>query len=170
MRRNPYYERFRGKGQVHLNRNPSRSALRPHAAARSADVQGQDRCASRNLLRPSLYRGKLLLTVHDLAFLHVPDSFSAFDRIKDRLLVPFYLKKAEAVFTVSDYSRRDIVNTYRLPYERVCVSYNGVDPSFSPAEDRSQRDGYLRDTVFRDDRGTFSSWAASTRERTSLHW
>jgi glycosyltransferase involved in cell wall biosynthesis len=134
--RNPYYERFGGQGQVHLTVIPSHSPFIRMPLLGLQTFRDRIDVLHATYYGPPFYRGKLLLTVHDLAFLHVPDSFSRFDRIKDRLLVPFYMRKAQAVLTVSDYSRRDIVDTYHLPYERVSVSYNGVDPSFSPAEDR----------------------------------
>jgi glycosyltransferase involved in cell wall biosynthesis len=134
--RNPYYERFGGQGQIHLSVIPSRSPFIRMALLGLRTFRDRIDVLHATYYGPPFYRGKLLLTVHDLSFLHVPDSFSRFDRIKDRLLVPFYMRKAQAVLTVSDYSRRDIVATYHVPYERVCVSYNGVDPGFSPAEDR----------------------------------
>ena len=135
---NAYYGRFEGSKNVRLRVVPSRSPfIRMVLLGLETFRDGIDLLHA-TYYGPPLYRGKLLLTVHDLAFLHVPDSFSAFDRVKDRMLVPLFIRRARAVLTVSEYSRRDIADTYHVPYQRVCVHYNGVDPIFRPIEDTAQ--------------------------------
>ena len=129
---NAYYGRFEGLKNVRLRVVPFRSPLVRMVLLGLETFRDRIDLLHATYYGPPLYRGKLLLTVHDLSFLHVPDSFSAFDRVKDRLLVPLFIKRARVVLTVSEYSRRDIADTYRVPYQRVCVSYNGVDPIFRP--------------------------------------
>ena len=102
---------------------------------------------------PPFYRGELVLTVHDLSFRHIPESFSAFERLKDLVLVPIYMKRAKMILTVSDYSRKDIIETYRVPPSRVCLSYNGADPIFTPVADRVKAVEILRRYGISDDRG-----------------
>jgi glycosyltransferase involved in cell wall biosynthesis len=43
---------------------------------------------------------------------------------------------ADVVFSLSEFSRRDLARAYRLPLSRIVVTYAGVDPSFTtqPAE------------------------------------
>lgn len=84
---------------------------------------------------PPLYHGKLILLIHDLSYLYVPESFSRFDRMKDVILIPTYAKRAKKVITVSEYSRRDIINQYKVGPEHVVVGYNGVNPIFRPVQD-----------------------------------
>jgi glycosyltransferase involved in cell wall biosynthesis len=132
---NAYYRRFGGLRNVRLSVVPSPSAFVRMVLLGLRTFRDRIDVLHATYYGPPFYRGKLLLTVHDLSFLHIPDSFSTFDRVKDRLLVPFFIKRARAVLTVSEYSRRDIADAYHTPYDRVCVHYNGVDPVFKPVED-----------------------------------
>ena len=132
---NAYYRRFEGLENVRLSVVPSPSAFVRAVLLGLQTFRDKIDVLHATYYGPPFYRGKLLLTVHDLSFLYIPDSFSTFDGVKDRLLVPFFIKRARAVLTVSEYSRRDIVDAYHTPYDRVRVHYNGVDPVFKPVED-----------------------------------
>ncbi len=134
---NPYYSRLGGLPNVHLRVVPSPSPFVRMPLLGLQTFRDAIDLLHATYYGPPIYRGKLILTVHDLSYLHVPDSFSAFDRVKDRLLVPFFARRARAVLTVSEYSRREIADAYHLPPGRIYVSYNGVDPVFRPVEDRA---------------------------------
>jgi alpha-1,3-rhamnosyl/mannosyltransferase len=54
--------------------------------------------------------------------------------------VPRAARRADHVLVVSERTRRDVEERYRLAPEKVTVTPNGVDPSFSPG---GERDGYL---------------------------
>ena len=89
-----------------------------------------------NYYGPPFFRGQLLLTVHDLSFLFIPECFTTFERLKDQFLVPKNIRKAGKVLTVSEFSKQDIVRTYHVPPEHVEVAYNGASPIFRPVLDR----------------------------------
>ena len=72
------------------------------------------------------------LTLHDLIHLEVAEERSlAKDLYYKRIIKPA-LRQADAVFTVSEYSRGKIIDWSGLPPERIVCVGNGVDPSFSP--------------------------------------
>jgi glycosyltransferase involved in cell wall biosynthesis len=54
-----------------------------------------------------------------------------------QILVPFSMKRAALVLTVSEFSKQSIVDTYHIPPERILVTYNGVSPMFRPLEGAS---------------------------------
>jgi glycosyltransferase involved in cell wall biosynthesis len=61
-------------------------------------------------------------------------------------------KKAARIATVSEYSRQDLLNIYKLTPEKVAVTYNGIGSSFVPrpavpneAEEIRRRFGVSRD-------------------------
>jgi glycosyltransferase involved in cell wall biosynthesis len=54
------------------------------------------------------------------------------DRRIFRLVVPRAARAAAAVLTVSERSKRDIVELYGIEPEKVVVTPNGVDPIFAP--------------------------------------
>ncbi len=84
---------------------------------------------------PPFYNGRLVLTVHDLSYLHFPEYFSNFDRIKDTWLIKKDVHRADKILTVSSYSKQDIVKSYRVAPEKVEVAYNGASALFKPISD-----------------------------------
>lgn len=73
--------------------------------------------------------------MHDLNFEHNPDDVPGWAGRFLRNHFPKYARKASRVATVSEFSKKDIVNLYQVPDDRVDVVYNGVDQRFSPLHD-----------------------------------
>lgn len=71
-----------------------------------------------------------VVTVHDISYEYFPEYFNPLQRMRMRTLIPLSARNAAAVLTVSEYSRRDIIERYRISPERVIVTYNGVAPVF----------------------------------------
>ena len=74
-----------------------------------------------------------VVTVHDLSFVRRPELMGWKDRQVFRLVVPRALRAAARVLTVSERTKRDLVDVYGVPPERVVVTPNGVDPVFRPS-------------------------------------
>jgi len=83
-----------------------------------------------------------VVTIHDLSFEREPELMSRADRWTFRLTVPRAARKARRVLTVSERSRRDLVELYGLPAAKVIVTPNGVDPVFRP-DAGTGRGGFL---------------------------
>lgn len=79
---------------------------------------------------PALWPGKLVATIHDANHLALPESSSMSRTAYYRLVVGPRARKAEALITVSEFSRAELSLHLGLPPERLQVIYNGVDPSF----------------------------------------
>lgn len=78
------------------------------------------------------------LVVHDLAFLHYP-SFNKRSHVsffKKRM--PKFLKKAKAVATVSEFSKKDILSNYKIDADKIDVVYSAVKESFHPVSDEEK--------------------------------
>ncbi len=73
-----------------------------------------------------------VVTIHDLSFERDTSLMPARDRVVFRRVVPRAARRAARVLTVSERSRRDLVDLYGLDPERVVVTPNGVDPAFHP--------------------------------------
>lgn len=73
-----------------------------------------------------------VVTIHDLSFERDSTLMSRRDRYVFRLVVPRAARGAAVVLTVSKRSKRDIVELYDVPAERVVVTPNSVDPAFVP--------------------------------------
>ena len=73
-----------------------------------------------------------VVTIHDLSFERDPTAMGWRDRLIFRTVVPRAARRAVRVLTVSERSRRDLVELYGLAEEKVVVTPNGVDPAFTP--------------------------------------
>jgi glycosyltransferase involved in cell wall biosynthesis len=89
---------------------------------------------------PLGFRGRSVVTLHDLSFETGPGMMGKLDRVVFRAVVPRAARRADHVLVVSERTRRDVEHRYRLEPEKVTVTPNGVDPSFSPGGERA---GYL---------------------------
>jgi len=75
----------------------------------------------------------VVVTIHDLSFEREdPVLMGRRDRWIFRRVVPRAARGAARVLTVSERTKRDLVERYGVPSERVVVTPNGVDPSFGP--------------------------------------
>jgi len=81
---------------------------------------------------PLGYAGPLVVTVHDLGFLHVPESFPVALRVALRVLVPRSIARAARVITCSEFCRRDIEARYGVPPGKVAVVPLGAAAPFHP--------------------------------------
>jgi glycosyltransferase involved in cell wall biosynthesis len=81
---------------------------------------------------PPFCRAPLVVTIHDLAFERMPETFTRRGSFQLKLTVRRTAKKAARIATVSEYSRRDLLDIYKLPSEKVTVTYNGVETHFKP--------------------------------------
>lgn len=73
-----------------------------------------------------------VVTVHDLSFEREPGLMSRRDRTVFRRVVPRAVRDAVRVLTVSERTKRDLVELYHAAPEKVVVTPNGVDSVFSP--------------------------------------
>lgn len=71
-----------------------------------------------------------ILVIHDLAWLHVPESYSFRFRVAYRSLTRSLVRRVRYLVTVSEFSRRDIARHYRLDPVSISVVPNAVDDKF----------------------------------------
>jgi glycosyltransferase involved in cell wall biosynthesis len=83
-----------------------------------------------------------VLTVQDLSFERDPRVQRPWERIIFRTLVPRSARRAAHVLAISERTKRDLVELYRLPPERITVTPLGVDPVFGAAAEHAA-DSYL---------------------------
>ncbi len=67
------------------------------------------------------------LIVYDLSYLRHPDKSEKKNQRFLTRFVPSSLKRATAVITISEFSRREIAEVYGIPPERIRIAYPGVD-------------------------------------------
>ena len=78
-----------------------------------------------------------VVTLHDLAYHHHPETFGALSRLYLKYHHEHAAKHADLVVAVSHHARRDMIETLGMDGDRVRVVYHGVAPQFrDPDEDR----------------------------------
>jgi glycosyltransferase involved in cell wall biosynthesis len=79
---------------------------------------------------------RTIVTIHDVLFEPYPEYFTPFFVWRSRWLFRRSAQVADAVMTVSEYSRQEISRRYQVPMERIGLLLNAVDPLvFYPARD-----------------------------------
>lgn len=81
---------------------------------------------------PPFCPAPVVTTIHDLAFEHLPETFTRRGKAQLRLTVRRTARRAAHILTVSEYSRQDIRKTYRMPADKITVTYNGCEEQFTP--------------------------------------
>jgi glycosyltransferase involved in cell wall biosynthesis len=76
----------------------------------------------------------VVLTVHDISFRSHPEWFSKRDLRVLSTVVPWSMRRAARVVTVSDQCRREILDHYGLPEEKVVRVYNAAGPAAQPID------------------------------------
>jgi glycosyltransferase involved in cell wall biosynthesis len=95
-----------------------------------------------NYIIPPGYRGRAVVTVHDLSFERFPELMPLRDRLLFRTLVPRSVARAARVLAVSEWTKRDLVERYGVSEEKVVVTPNGVDEIFRPNGGAPERAPY----------------------------
>ena len=80
---------------------------------------------------PKLSGKRLVVSIHDLSFIHFPEFFSKKMRLWHSLLdVKRVVASAETIICDSEATKRDVMNYYNLAAEKVVVIPLGVDPIY----------------------------------------
>ncbi len=72
-----------------------------------------------------------VVTIYDLCFMRYPDSFNRANRTYLRWATTWAVRRANRVIAISESTKRDLVNLYHIPAERVAVVYCGHDDALS---------------------------------------
>ena len=91
------------------------------------------------------------MVVHDLGFLHHPETYKKNHVQFYRKYIPRFLKKAKMIGTVSQFSKEDIIRHYKINPDKIKVVYSAVKEIFQPVGKEEQiltRDKYTEGKDF----------------------
>ncbi|MFT3737378.1 MAG: glycosyltransferase family 1 protein [Breznakibacter sp.] len=104
---------------------------------------------------PLLY-GNKVSTIHDLAFLYNPLWFSVSFRWFYRVTVPRIAKSSIHIITVSQFSKQELLERFRVDKDKISVIYNAVDKRFH-CDGLNSRDRFVLFVGSNDPRKNMSS-------------
>lgn len=90
---------------------------------------------------PLAWKGSSVVTLHDLHFERGGSAMGLLDRVTFKLVVPRAARKADHVLAVSERTKRDAIELYDIPPDKITVTPHGVDPAFGPGD--GSHDGYI---------------------------
>ena len=79
---------------------------------------------------PLSYRGKTVVTIHDLASYTFPEAFPKISTARYKTTLNFMVKKADRIIAISESTKKDLCRNFQCPAGKVKVIYGGVDKRF----------------------------------------
>lgn len=86
---------------------------------------------------------KIIVTIHDLAFLKFPNDFTFKDRLKLSFHTKRAVKKAEKIIVPSQVTKNDIIEYYKIGSEKIEVIYHGFTSQQLPASSYQPANKYI---------------------------
>ncbi len=80
----------------------------------------------------------VVVSIHDLSFEHLPETFNRRSRAQLRLTVRRSARKARRVLALSEHARQDIISTYKISPNLVTAIPIGTAPHFRPVTDEKE--------------------------------
>ena len=131
-----FYAEFHGHSRVAVRGLWPRTALARIPLSLAVASQ-RDRLDALHVqyVGPPYHRGALVVTIHDLAFLRIPEAFPRPQSVRLRWQVRANARRAAVVITDSQHSKRDIRRAYGIAEEGIDVIPLAADPRLAPARD-----------------------------------
>ena len=85
-------------------------------------------------LPPVRRNTRTLVTIHDLSFVREPETTMPGMSAHLNRWAPASVRRADHVIAVSAATRRDLIELYQTPPEKISVLHHGVGPEFRPIE------------------------------------
>lgn len=80
---------------------------------------------------PVMYRGKFVITIHDLTLIGHLHRQSATTRYAFSRVMISAVNNSQKILTVSKTSKKEIADYYNLSKNKIVVTYNGIDPKYN---------------------------------------
>src|SRR6185437_119628 len=80
----------------------------------------------------------VVVSIHDLSFEHLPQTFNRRSRTQLRLTVRHSARRAARILTLSEHTRRDVIATYGVEREMVTAIPLAAPSHFAPVHDNRE--------------------------------
>lgn len=75
---------------------------------------------------------------HDINFEHFPQDFPKLALWHYKKFFPKFARKAKKIITVSEFSKQDIIDNYKVEPDKIEVVYNGANEGFKPLSEEEK--------------------------------
>lgn len=83
-----------------------------------------------NLNHPVFYKGKFIVTIHDLTLFRYAERAGFLRKAAYNYVIKKAAKNSQKILTVSEFAKKEIVKKFDLEESKVIVTYNGIDNKF----------------------------------------
>jgi glycosyltransferase involved in cell wall biosynthesis len=90
------------------------------------------------------YNIKSIVTIHDLIFLRYPEWYNSIDRKIYRIKTLYSCRNANRIIAISNQTKSDIEEFYKISPEKIDVVYQGCDPQFYIESPQSRKEEILK--------------------------
>lgn len=97
-----------------------------------------------SFVAPLIVPCKLVMTIHDLNHMVLPQFYTWFHQLYYKLVVHRSVFKSECILTVSEFSKKEIMRTLGLGGDKIFVTYNGVSETYKVIDDELMKQ-YIRE-------------------------
>jgi glycosyltransferase involved in cell wall biosynthesis len=111
---------------------PSHHRFERLALALEVAPRRLDLLHSPDFIPPLFGAGKYVITIHDLAFLHYPQFLTAESRRYYNGQIAAAVQRADRIISVSEATRRDVIDLLEVAPEKLDVVLEGVTANFRP--------------------------------------
>lgn len=89
-------------------------------------------------LLPPMKNVRTVFTLHDLIFQFFPAYHLPLNRWFLTHTMPHFLRRADAIIAVSEWTKRDAIRLYNIAPEKITVVYEGVNPALQRVDDSTR--------------------------------
>lgn len=82
---------------------------------------------------------KSVVTVHDLIYERFPETYGFDERYVHRWKIKHACKVADAVIAISQQTKNDLIEFYKVPEEKIFISYQSCNPIFQQTINEQQK-------------------------------
>ncbi|ASU33678.1 glycosyltransferase family 4 protein [Mucilaginibacter xinganensis] len=86
---------------------------------------------------------KTIVTVHDLIFMRLPESFGWINRRIYTAKVVYACKVADKIIAISEKTKDDLVALLNVDTNKIEVIYQGIDPVFNNPQSKAQKEAVV---------------------------
>jgi glycosyltransferase involved in cell wall biosynthesis len=83
-----------------------------------------------------------IAVVHDLSQYHIPAKYDFLRMFYIKNILPYCVRRANQFVAVSDCTKADLVNFWKIPADKIAVIYNGYDRDRYKCDDRQYQEGH----------------------------
>ena len=85
-----------------------------------------------NFTRPPLKRARSVITVHDMAFLRLPETLEEKNRVYLQARMKSSVERADAIITVSRFTAHELTDLMGVPAAKLHAIHSGIDADMKP--------------------------------------